>query len=1629
MTFTPAAGTIQLTSLNPTITQGATNNFFNLTLNNGATLGSALTVGGVLTVSSGVLNTNGRNLSVTGTTGVSTGATITGSAGTMGFTGAVTVTGTGAINGAAGAITFASSVSGTGTLRESSTTTSVAGDLIMNTFTANGGTVVVNGAGAQTVNGYTFNNLQINDGGGTVTSGGAWTVGGALTLTAGTWDAATFIHQIAGNWNSSAITFTASASTIRMTGANPSITLGAQSFNNLTLNNGATLASAITVGGTLTMSAGVVSPGGFTHLIAGNWNDASVTFTPAAGTIQLTSLNPTITQGATNNFFNLTLDNGATQLSTVNVDGALTVSAGTMSAGANNLNVTGVTTIAGTINGGSGTTTFTGNVGGTGTLIASSGTTNVGGDLTVTNFNANGGTVVVNGAGAQTVNGYTFNNLQINNGGGTVTSGGAWTVGGALALTAGTWDAATFIHQIAGNWNSSAITFTANASTIRMTGGNPSITLGAQAFNNLTLDNGATLGSALTVGGVLTVSSGVLNTNGRNLSVTGTTGVSTGATITGSAGTMGFTGAVTVTGTGAINGAAGAITFASSVSGTGTLRESSTTTSVAGDLIMNTFTANGGTVVVNGAGAQTVNGYTFNNLQINDGGGTVTSGGAWTVGGALTLTAGTWDAATFIHQIAGNWNSSAITFTANASTIRMTGGNPSITLGAQGFNNLTLNNGATLGSALTVGGVLTVSSGVLNTNGRNLSVTGTTGVSTGATITGSAGTMGFTGAVTVTGTGAINGAAGAITFASSVSGTGTLRESSTTTSVAGDLIMNTFTANGGTVVVNGAGAQTVNGYTFNNLQINDGGGTVTSGGAWTVGGALTLTSGTWAPAGFTHLIAGNWDDTAVTFTPAAGTIQLTSLNPTITQGATNNFFNLTLNNGATLGSALTVGGVLTVSSGVLNTNGRNLSVTGTTGVSTGATITGSAGTMGFTGAVTVTGTGAINGAAGAITFASSVSGTGTLRESSTTTSVAGNLIMNTFTANGGTVVLNGTAAQTTRGYAFNNLTVNNTSGLNPAVAILVANLTVAGTFIHSAGTINLNGRGLTVSGGATLGAIIQNSGVAAGFSVTGAVTLSAPVSITTNGGAITFSSTINGPQTLLLTAGAGPITVGNTIGTAAGSPNNLLTFTVASASATSLRSVFTSGAQAVSGGTITLNGTYQSTAAGGTIGFSTPVTLGGAVAVTTSNSTISFSSTISGAQTLTIACGTAIATVSGTVTISTLAITNGTVDVQGNDFTLGTLTNTGTFALNGTQPTQSITTMTMVAGVVQYYDGGADGNILLDRFYTLEIPATVAATRRFTLGQDIVVGPVAGGGEVRIANGILDVDAAPNSRTITLYGNWTNTTADSSHFVPQEGTVEFARPSGDITILGNNKWYIFWCTIPGVVIKFESQKIQEMVSYGSPRFHVQGSAWGAKYANEIWLEATLAYTIAPPPSPPPAGNTHWIFDVDVNLLLELNFVWIDNSWAWPTSITTPPVTDVQLVPLAADHCRGWERTLEVNRSYTEDSDGNGRIDAIVVTLPSPHNGLFGGFTVHVAGYSLAAVPFTVRAGPGLPHPPAGGSDPRHGREPLLVDRLQHHAERHPSGRLLQGRAERPGRWRALLRQGSARVRLHPRRGR
>jgi len=409
-----------------------------------------------------------------------------------------------------------------------------------------------------------------------------------------------------------------------------------------------------------------------------------------------------------------------------------------------------------------------------------------------------------------------FNNITFNN------AAGSWSfgannadVGANFTITTGTVTAPSTTLKVAGNFVHTAGTFTHNSGTVELNGtGAQAIPTTATTFNTLTLNNTVgtiTLNAATSVlkdftipaSNTLACGAQTLNLAGNyenNGTFTANTGTvvfnatSTGKTLTGAmTGANKFFNVNFNSASGAWDCGANAIDVGGVFSVTATavagVKAPSTTLKVAGNFVRGaggTFDANGGTVEFNGTAAQTFPGaaVTFDNVSISNVTNTVTATVATTINGTLTtLGASVLNMSTF--QLLGTTDG-----TANAGI-----------LSTANTTNPAIPTGRTWGGLVRyVGGNQTVAQGAYN----NLSLIGTTG------------TRAFTaGATTVAGTFSVSTTSGIISLATG--GTGSL-------DVNGDFVL----------------AQT---GTNTNSIFNPNGNTINVGGNWTVTTSSATTTG------------------------------------------------------------------------------------------------------------------------------------------------------------------------------------------------------------------------------------------------------------------------------------------------------------------------------------------------------------------------------------------------------------------------------------------------------------------------------------------------------------------------------------------------------------------------------------------------------------------------------------------------------------------------------------------------------------------------------------------------------------------------------------------------------------------
>ena len=248
-----------------------------------------------------------------------------------------------------------------------------------------------------------------------------------------------------------------------------------------------------------------------------NGDTITLDISPANSVSSLTIDAPTSTTGVTFSGTNSLTVTGAVTLNAPTSDstGSVAVGAGTLTAGSFSIiggsgtRISQVSISTGIINS-TGNIAFSGAASNARFTFTGSGTVNVGGNFTGGTFAASTGTVNYNAAGAQTVGGYTYNNLELS-GSGTKSASSGTTVSSTFTIGAGT-------------------TFNVLGFTTTISGGAALVVNGILDFSNATgmIRSGASGTSTLTMG-----SAGLIKT----LDATGLGPVANGSFETQSGGT------------------------------------------------------------------------------------------------------------------------------------------------------------------------------------------------------------------------------------------------------------------------------------------------------------------------------------------------------------------------------------------------------------------------------------------------------------------------------------------------------------------------------------------------------------------------------------------------------------------------------------------------------------------------------------------------------------------------------------------------------------------------------------------------------------------------------------------------------------------------------------------------------------------------------------------------------------------------------------------------------------------------------------------------------------------------------------------------------------------------------------
>ena len=699
-------------------------------------------------------------------------------------------------------------------------------------------------------------------------------------------------------------------------------------------------------------------------------------------------------------------------------------------------------------------------------------------------FASSGGTVFFDGSSAQSLTGTgttTFNNITINGTGG-LTLGASITVNNTLTISSSSssLSAGSNTLTIVGNFTNNG-TFTAGTSTVVFNGSSAQTLNGTATFNNLTVSG----------------TGGLTLATGSNPTINGTLSIGSGATLSAGANTITIPGSFTNSGT---------------------------------------FTAGTSTVTFNGSSAQTIPAVTFYQLKVSN---NSSLGGNVTVNNKLTLSNA------IITTGSNTLNIPSVSAISGASSSAYINGNLEMN-----FASGTLSQTYPIGTSTTYAPVTVAFTSVTTSGG--ITVSSTDGDEPHIATSPIDATANVKRYWTITNTSGITFGAYSATFTFVAGDLGTGASTSTFKVAAysagawdapftpGSLTSTTTQATGITV--------------FGDFQV----GNLSSSTVWT-----GTTSTSWSTAS-------NWNTFAVP-SSTSNVIIPSGVSNMPTLSGTGNVNNITINSGATvtLASAATLnvsgnftnngtftdqGGTtifngssaqtltgtttfnkVTVSGtgGLSLASGTNITTNGALNISSGSSLSPGSSTITIGGNFTNSGT--FTAGSSTTNLTGSFTNSGTFTAGSSTFNISGNYTNNsTFTAGTGTVVFNGSSAQTLNGTTtFNNLTVSSTGGLT---LVSGSNPTINGTLnISSGATLSAGANTITIPGSFTNsgtftagtgtvvfnGASIQTIPVATFYQLTISHASSLGGNVTVNNKLILNSASITtGSNTLAIALGA-----------------------------------------------------------------------------------------------------------------------------------------------------------------------------------------------------------------------------------------------------------------------------------------------------------------------------------------------------------------------------------------------------------------------------------------------------------------------------------------------------------------------------
>ncbi len=748
---------------------------------------------------------------------------------------------------------------------------------------------------------WTYYNLKVSGTNGSFGALNPITINGDITLDAGTMDMTNNSSvTLSGSWYNTGGTFSAHGSTVAFAGSasGKAIKTRGNPFNYALVSGAGTwvLQDSMTVVSTMTLTAGTLDTSASNHalLIGGSWWNTGTNFIANTSTVTFTGTTRQKLRSNGKNFGTLQINgSGGTYVmqDSMTVVDDLLLTAGALDATASNQAI----------------------------FLQGSWTATTNG-----NFLANASTVTFNTSGTNSITSAGKNfSYTLFNGAGSYVLQDSMTVTSTMTLTAGTLDtsASNLALSIGGSWWNSGATFTANSSTVTFTGITQlKVRTNGSSFGHVVFNGtGATwtMQDPMTTAGILTLSAGTLNTSASNLALSvGDDWMSSGGNFVANASTVTFTSTgnsviksngknfsyVQMNGSGSSYWAlADSMTVTSSMTLTaGTL---DTTSSNQPILLGGSWYNPGGHFIVNNStvsftattAAQRIfsGGDPFGYVFFNGAGGTWVLQDSMTVVSTMTLLAGTLNtnaAGNFPIWLGGTWWNTGGTFTANGSTVSLTGLNQQIRSRANAFRNVSIGTNTT-GGYVTLFDPLTVTG--LNVNAGNTLRT------KGLGITISSGIIG--GELVVSGTETITNIP-ALLIGSTV----------------------TYTVSGGVPVI-------FTTWTYQNLQVNGSGFTYQAKGQLTVNQDLSILAGTLDMLNSSSVtLRGSWSNTGGNFTARTSTVAFAASAAETIESNGSPFSSVLINGSGSwvLQDSMTVISTMTLIGGVLDSGNNNVSLGG-----------------------------------------------------------------------------------------------------------------------------------------------------------------------------------------------------------------------------------------------------------------------------------------------------------------------------------------------------------------------------------------------------------------------------------------------------------------------------------------------------------------------------------------------------------------------------------------------------------------------------------------------------------------------------------------------------------------------------